>query len=111
MGAKALFEKLTALADRFELLASSVTHAIISPQIAQRLFTFEDCCRSNFLRRQSVRGDVGTISAFWQTHLHCARCVSLGLRPQKRQALQSSVSLRFAAALYSRSHLASSRAQ
>jgi hypothetical protein len=79
--AKPLFEKLAALANRLESLAGSIALAIISPQIAKRLFTLKNRCGSNSLRRQSIRSDVGTISAFWQTHFHCTRGIALGLRP------------------------------
>ena len=112
MCAEARFEKLAALGNRFESLVGGVAVTIISTQIAERLFTFEDRYRSNFLGRQSIRGDVGTVPAVWQTHFHSARGISLGLRPKERQPLQPGVSLSFAAgAFYSRSHLASSRAQ
>jgi hypothetical protein len=112
MCAEAPFEKLAALGNRFEPLAGGVAVTIISPQIAERLFTLKDRCRSNLLRRQSIRGDVGTIPAVWQTHFHTARGISLGLRPKQRQPLQAGVSLSFAAgAFHSRSHFASSRAQ
>jgi hypothetical protein len=112
MCAEAIFEKLAALANRFEPLAGGVALAIISPQIAERLFTLKDRCGSNSLGRQSIRRDVGTIPALWKTYFHCARRIALGLRPKKRQALQPGVPLSFAVgAFYSRSHLASSRAQ
>ena len=112
MCSEAPFEKLAALPNRFESLAGGIALAIVSPQIAERLFAFKDRGRSNFLGRPSIRSDVGAIPAFWQTHFHCARGIALGLRPQKRESLQSRVSLSFAAGVsYSRSHLASSRAQ
>src|SRR5436309_3432156 len=107
MCAEALFENLTTLGNRFESLPCCFALTIISPQIAERLFALKDRYRSNLLRRQSIRGDVGTIPAVWQTHFHRARGITLGLCPQKCQALQPSVSLSFAvAAFYSRSHLA-----
>jgi hypothetical protein len=65
MRAEAHFEKLATFANRFKPLADSIALAIISSQIAERLFAFEDRCRSSFLRRQSACGDVGTIPAFW----------------------------------------------
>jgi hypothetical protein len=112
MCAEAPFEELAALGNCFESLLGVVALTIISPQIAERLFTLKDRCRSNLLRHQSKRGDVGTIPAVWQTHFHSARGIPLGLRPKERQPLQPGVSLSFAAgAFYSRSHLASSRAQ
>jgi hypothetical protein len=110
--AEAPFEKLAALGNCFELLAGGVALTIISTQIAERLFTLKDRYRSNFPRRQSICDDVGTIPAVWQTHFHRARGIALGLRPKERQPLQPGVSLSFAAAaFYSRSHFASSRAQ
>jgi hypothetical protein len=63
MRAQAPFEKLTALGHGFESLAGGIAVAIISPQIAKRLFTLKDRCRSNSLGCQSIRGDVGTVSA------------------------------------------------
>src|SRR5262249_1571238 len=112
MRTEAVLEKLAALANGFESLASGVALAIITPQVAQRLFTFKDRGRSNSRRRQSIPGDVGTIPAFWEAHFHCACGISLGLRPQKRQPLQPGVSLSFrTSASYSPSHLASSPAQ
>jgi hypothetical protein len=81
MCAKPLFEKLAALANRLQSLAGSIALAIISPQIAERLFTLKNRRRSNSLRRQSIRSDVGTIPAFWQTHFHCARGIALDLCP------------------------------
>ena len=110
MCAEALFESLAALGNRFESLPGRFALTIISPQIAERLFTLKDRYRSNLLRRQSIGGDIGTIPAVWQTHFHRARGITLGLCPQKCQPLQPSVSLSFAV-FYSRSHLASSRAQ
>src|SRR5215813_7206885 len=112
MCVEALFKKLAALANCFESLARSIALAIISPQIAERLFTFKDCCGTNSLRRQSIRCDVGAIPAPGKTHFRCARGITLGLRPQKCQPFQPGVSLGFAGgAFYSRSHLARSRAQ
>src|SRR5436190_13793720 len=112
MCAEALFENLTTLGNRFEPLPCCFALTIISPQIAERLLALKDRYRSDFPRHQSIRGDVGTIPAVWQTHFHRARGITLGLCPQKCQPLQPSVFLSFAAAaFYSRSHLTSSRAQ
>src|SRR4029434_5368713 len=112
MCAEAPFEELAALGNCFESLLGVVALTIISPQIAERLFTLKDCCRSNLLRHQSKRGDVGTIPAGWKNHFQSARGIPLALPPKNRQPLQPGVSLSFAAgAFYSRSHLASSRAQ
>jgi hypothetical protein len=83
MCAEAPFEKLTALGNRFEPLTCGVAVAIISPQIAERLFTLKDRCGSNSLLRESIRRDIGTISALWKTHFHCARGIPLRLRPKK----------------------------
>jgi len=42
------FKKLAALADCLESLARGLAVAIVSSQIAERLFAFEYRCRSNF---------------------------------------------------------------
>jgi hypothetical protein len=79
--AKARFEKLAALANRLDLLAGIFAAAIISPQIAKCLFTLKNRSGSNPLRCQTIRSNVGTISAFWEAHFHCTRGIALGLRP------------------------------
>jgi hypothetical protein len=79
--AKARFEKPAALANLLDLLAGILAPAIISPQIAKCLFTLKNCGGSNSLRCQAIRGNVGTIPAFWEAHFHCARGIALGLRP------------------------------
>jgi hypothetical protein len=73
MCAEAFLEKLAALPNRFESLPARVALAIISPQIAERLFTLKDRCGSSFRRRESKRSDVGTIPALWKCYFHCAR--------------------------------------
>jgi len=79
--AEAPFEKLAALANRLELLAGIIALAIISPQIAKCLFTLKNRRGSNPLRRQAIRRNVGTITAFWEAHFHSTRGIALGLRP------------------------------
>ena len=81
MCAETPFEKLAASANRLESLAGSIALAIISPQIAERLFTLKNRRGSSSLRCQSICSDVGTIPAFWQTNFHCTRGIALGLRP------------------------------
>src|SRR4026207_1777786 len=76
--AKPRFEKLAALANRLESLSGSIALAIISPQIAGRLFPLKKRRGPNSLRRQSIRSGVGTMPAFWQTPFHCARGIALG---------------------------------
>src|SRR5262249_43011263 len=112
MFAQAGFENQTTFTDCFEPLALNIGAAIVSSQIAKHLLALEDRCRSDLTWTGSIRGDVGPIPTFWQTHFRCARRKSLGLRPQKRETLQADMLRGFAiGACYSRSHFASSRAQ
>src|SRR4029450_7300957 len=100
MCAEAPFEELAALGNCFEALLGVVALTIISPQIAERLFTLKDCCRSHLLRHPSNRGDLGPIPAVRQPPFHTARGIPLGLRPKERQPLQPGVSLSFAAGAF-----------
>jgi len=58
------FEKLAAYADRFQPTARGLAVAIVSSQIAERLFAFEYCCRSNFFWVWPIARHVGAIAAF-----------------------------------------------
>src|SRR5215472_14878695 len=112
MCAQARFENLATFTDCVEPLAHVIGAAIVSPQIAKHSFAFEDCCRPDLFCLRSICGDVGTVRAFWQAHLHCAGGKPLRLRPQKCEPFQPSMALVFTlSACYSLSHLASSRAQ
>jgi hypothetical protein len=44
MRAKTRFENLATITDRFESLACRLAATVVSAQIAQRLFAFEDRC-------------------------------------------------------------------
>src|SRR5437588_13030967 len=110
MCAEALFESLAALGNRFESLPGRFALTIISPQMAERLFTLKDRYRSNLLRRQSICGNIGTIPAVWHSHFQRARGITLRSCPQKCQTLQPSVSRR-SDVFYCVSQVASSHAQ
>jgi len=62
--AQARFEKLAAFADCFQPTARGLAVAIVSSQIAERLFAFEYCCRSNFFWVWPIARHVGAIPAF-----------------------------------------------
>src|SRR5262249_2176462 len=110
--AQARFEKLATFAYCLKPLPFRVGVAIISSQIAECLLAFKYGRRSNLLRMWPIAGDVGSISALWQTHFHRACRKPMCLRPNKCQLFQLYMLCRFtAAACYSRSHLASSDAQ
>jgi hypothetical protein len=112
MRAKARFENLATIADCFEPLTRGFAVAVVPPQIAQRLFAFEYSRRSNLLCDRPIAGHIGAISASGQSYFHRARGKPVRLRPNKRELFESRVLCRFAvAAYYSRSHVASSRAQ
>ena len=73
--------ELAAFVNRFELLTGGVAPAIVAPQIAKRLFTFENRCRSHLLGVSSIRRDIRMIPAFWQADFHCTGGISLCLGP------------------------------
>src|SRR5262249_23114848 len=112
MGGEARFENLAAITDRFQSPPRRLGVTVVSSQIAQRLLTFEHCRRSNLLWNIPVAGHIGAVPASRQSHFHRACGKSVRLRPNKRELLEPGVLCRFAvAAFYSRSHVASSRAQ
>jgi len=61
--AQARFENLPALADHFETPACRFAVAVVSSQVAKRLFALKHRGRSRLLSLPSVRGDVSTIPA------------------------------------------------
>src|SRR5438067_9149693 len=61
--AQARFKNLPALADHFETPACRFAVAIVSSQVAKRLFALKDRGRSRLLSLPSVRGHVSTIPA------------------------------------------------
>src|ERR1700746_3701744 len=80
---------------------------IVSPQVAERLFTFENRCRSSLFSLPSMAGHVGTVPTVWQSYFHRARGKSVRLRPNKRELLQTRVCFRFVARLFGvRRHVA-----
>jgi len=112
MRAELRFENLTAITDRFQSTPRGLGVTVVSSQIAQRLFTFEHCRRSNLFWNTPIAGHIGAISAPGQSHFHRTRGKSVRLCPNKREPLKSGVLCRFAvAACYFRSHVASSHAQ
>ena len=109
---KACFKNLAALADRVEPAARGLAVAIISPQIAKRLFAFKDRCQTSLFSLPSIRRYVRTIPPLRQSNFHRARGKAVRLCPQQCEPLQFGVSRRFAAmAYYSRNHFAISVAQ
>jgi hypothetical protein len=65
MRPEARFENLATITNRFEPPARGLAMAVVSSQIAQRLFAFEYCCRSNLLSVWPITNHVGPISALW----------------------------------------------
>ena len=72
--------------------------AVVSSEVAQRPFAFENRGRSNLLRDRPIADHVSTISASRQSHFHRARGKSVHLRPNKRELFQSSMCFCLAAA-------------
>jgi hypothetical protein len=71
--AQARLKNLAAFADQLKTLERSFPVTIISSQIAECLFAFENRCRSGLFSLPSMRGNVGTVPTLWQAYLHCAR--------------------------------------
>lgn len=112
MCAEARLKNLAAVADRVEPLARSFAVAIVSPQIAKRLFAFKDHSQSRLFSPPTIRGYVDTVPALGQTNFHRARGKPVRLRPEKREPFQLGMPRRFAAATcYALNHFARSRGQ
>src|SRR5947207_14675519 len=92
---KACFKNLAALADRVEPAARGLAVAIISPQIAKRLFAVKDCCRYNVFSLPSTRGQISTVATLRQTHFHCACGKPLCLCRYEREWCETSMRLSF----------------
>jgi hypothetical protein len=82
------FKNLPAFTDRFESPPRGLAMAIVSSQIAERLFAFEYRCRPNLLWVWPVTGHVGAIPALWQNHFYRACRKPVCLRPNKCELLQ-----------------------
>jgi hypothetical protein len=85
--AQARLKNLAAFADQLKTLERSFSMTIISSQIAERLFAFENRCRSFLFSLPSMRGNIGTVPTLGQAYLHRACGKSLRLRPQKGEPL------------------------
>jgi hypothetical protein len=85
--AQARLKNLAAFADQLKTLERSFPMTIISSQVAERLFAFENRCRSYLFSLPSMRGNVRTVATFWQSYLHRACGKSLRLRPDQREPL------------------------
>src|SRR5437870_4222731 len=108
--AQARFERLATFAYCFDPSPCRSGVAIVSSQITECLLAFEYGRRSNLLRVWPIAGDVGAVSALWQTHFHRACRKPMCLRPNKSQLFKLCMLCRFATpACYSRNHLARSR--
>ncbi len=86
MQPQVFFEDLTAVTNRVEKSASTLTTAIVSSQIGKRLLAFKDRCRPKLFRQRSISCDIGPKSASRQTDFHRASRVAVRLRPEKSEA-------------------------
>jgi hypothetical protein len=112
MHTQARFENSAALANILEALARDIAMAVVSSQIAKRLLAFKDCRRSNLFRLRPIGSHIGAIPRLRQGHFHRASGIAMRLSPEKSETLESGMPRGFAVGVsYSRSHLASSRAQ
>ena len=82
--AQARLKNLAAFADQLKTLERSFPMTIISSQIAERLFAFEDRRRSDLCWRGSLSSYVGTISALRQSHFNRASGIAVRLRAQRK---------------------------
>src|ERR1700693_6107725 len=112
MHAQILLKILTAVINSFQPCADGSAATIVSSQIRQRLFAFEDRGQPDSARLWSICGDIGAISAMRQTYFERASGVALSLRPKQRETLQPRMDQGFRATLIQlRVHSANSRAQ
>jgi hypothetical protein len=85
MQAQVFFEDLTAVANRVEKFASTLTTAIVPSQIGKRLLAFKNRCRPRLFRQRSISGDISTKSASRQSDFHRAGRIAMRLRPEKSE--------------------------
>src|SRR5437588_11418323 len=112
MHAQISFENLAAASNSFQPCADGNAATVVSSQIRQRLFAFEDRGQPDSARLWSISGDIGAISAMRQTHFERASGVALSLRPKQSETLQTRMDQSFRATVIQlRVHSANSRAQ
>src|SRR6266513_2415722 len=70
--------------------------SVVTPKIDQRLFALENRSDTWLFSIWSVRGHVGAISTPRQCDFHCARGITLSLRPYQSKPFQARVRQCFA---------------
>ena len=112
MHAQMFFQDQTAKMNFFEAFARWNSGAIISAQIRQRLFAFENGTRPKPFAFRPISRHIRAIATLRQSYFHCACRIAVRLRPEQGQTFEASVCRRFAAdSNYSLIHSANSRAQ
>src|SRR5438874_2107564 len=69
------FENLPPFANHLEPPARNFAVAIVSPEVAERLFTFKNHCRSNLSALTAISRHISPIPAFWQANFHRGRAI------------------------------------
>src|SRR5437667_12446168 len=106
------FENLPPFANHLEPPARNFAVAIVSPEVAERLLTFKNHCRSNLSALTAISRHISPILAFWQADFHRGRGKHLCLLPHQREPFQPCMLCRFGlVACYSFRLFASSPAQ
>ncbi len=95
--AQMFFEHRASLVHGGKAFPRGGTAAVVPAQIGPHLFAFEDCRYAGFVPAGSVAGDVRAIAALRETYLDSAGGITLGLRPQNRQALEPAMRVSLAA--------------
>jgi hypothetical protein len=112
MHAEMFLEHLAASADGSKTFARRGCLAIIPAQIGPRLLALENRGDGPLSGARAIGSNIRAVAALGQTDFRGAGGIAVGLRPQKREPLESEMRLRFRAAdRYWRVHSASSFAQ
>jgi hypothetical protein len=70
---KVFFENVSPAREGAKAFARRRGLAIVSAQIRQGLFAFEDCGHGLLAKTRAIRSDIGAVTALWQTDFRRAR--------------------------------------
>src|SRR5438477_13189714 len=96
MNAQISLQNLTAPVNFFETLDRCRSASVVASKIDQRLFALKNCGHGWLSSIRAIRREVCSISAARQSDFHRASGVAFSLSPNESEALQTSLSLRYA---------------
>src|SRR3982750_3903283 len=96
MNPQSSLQNLTTSMNFFEAPHRCRSASVVTSEVHQRLFALENCGDACLFSALAICRHVCAISTARQSDFHRTRRVALPLRPNERQALQTSVRLCFA---------------